>query len=264
MAFKQTLYPNKIMNHRKQIVILLNTTLIIIAVAPILYLNQIENVPFKAFILGTGSWGIGLIMKMIAHQLVVVQLHRHNASLQLVSVVNGFLSGLFELSAAVGIILIMKNTFVFDYKSIISFGLAIGSFESLIVAFNSSDKLLNGTALEKTTKEISQRIENMTGTKQLMYSYFYPILERILSTFIHISTRGLVFVAIFGMTLFPIVIAIVVFIVADGLLGYYFNVSGKLLTDKGFFQFYKYLLVLTVFVTGVFLILISPFKEVVL
>lgn len=252
------------MNHRKQIDVLFKTTLIIIAVAPVLYFNQIENVPVKAFILGTGSWGIGLILKMVAHQLVVVPLNKNKASHLLVSIVNGFLSGLFELSAAIGIILLMKDTFVFDYNAIISFGLAIGSFESLIVAFNSSDNLLKGTALEKTTKEISQRIDNATGIKQLVYHYFLPVLERVLSTFIHISTRGLVFVAFFGISPFPIVIAIVVFMVADGLLGYYFNISGKLLTDKGFVQVYVYLFLLTVFVTAIFFLLIAPYKELVL
>jgi hypothetical protein len=252
------------MDSRRQIVILLKSTLIIIAVAPVFYLNQIENVPFKAFILGTGSWGIGLILKMIAHQLVVVQLDKRNASQLLVSAINGFLSGLFELSAAVGIIYLMKDKFDFDYASIVGFGLAIGSLESLIVAFNSGNSLLKGTALEKTSEEISQRQENMTGTKQLVYHYFFPVLERVLSTFIHIATRGLVFVAFFGITLLPIVIALVVFIAADGLLGYYFNISGKLLTDKGFVQLYVYLFLLTVFVTSIFLLHIAPFKNVVL
>lgn len=252
------------MNHRKHIDILLKITLIIIAIAPILHLNQIENVSLKAFILGTGSWGIGLILKMIAHQLVVVPLDKHNASPLFVSIINGFLSGLFELSAAVGIILLMKNKFVFDYYSIISFGLAIGSLESLIVAFNSGDSLLKGTALEKSTEKISQRIDKTIGKKQLIYHYFLPVLERVLSTFIHISTRGLLFVAFWGVTPFPVAIALVVFIVADGLLGYYFNISGKLFTDKGFVQLYVYLFLLTVFVTIIFLLLIAPYKNVVL
>lgn len=252
------------MNHRKQIDILFKITLVIIAVAPILYFNQIENVPFKAFIFGTGSWGIGLILKMFAQQLVVVPLDKHKAPPLLVSIINGFLSGLFELSAAVGIILLMKNRFVFDYNSIISFGLAIGSFESLIIAFNSGDSLLKGTALEKTTEKISQRIEKTIGIKQLVYHYFFPVLERILATFIHISTRGLVFVAFLGISPFPIVIALAVFIVADGVLGYYFNISGKLLRDKGFVKVYMYLFLLTVFVTSIFLLLIDPYKDVVL
>lgn len=252
------------MNHRKQIDILLKITLIIIAVAPVFYMNRIENVPFTAFILGTGSWGIGLIFKMIAHQLVVVQLNKHHASPVRLSAINGFLSGLFELAAAAGIILLMKDRFVFDYKAIISFGLAIGSFESLIVAFNSGDNLLKGTALEKSSEAINRRLENMQGKQQLVYHYFLPALERVLSTCIHISTRGLVFVALFGMTLFPIILSLLVFIVADGFLGYYFNITGKLLTDKGYVQLYGYLFLLTVFVTSIFFLLIAPYKNMVL
>lgn len=252
------------MNHRKQIDILLKITLIVIAVVPVLYLNRFENVPFKAFILGTGSWGIGLIFKMIFHQIVVVQLDKHNASPILLSVINGFLSGLFELAAAVGIILLMESKFAFDYNAIISFGLAIGSFESLIVAFNSADNLLKGTALEKSSEAINRRLEKMQGKKQLVYHYFLPVLERVLATFIHISTRGLVFVALFGATLYPIAISLLVFIVADGFLGYYFNITGKLLTDKGYVQIYVYLFLLTVFVTSIFLLLAEPYKNMVL
>ena len=48
--------------------------LALIALLPLIYYNQIEAVPIKAFILGTGSWGIGLIFKMLAHQLIVVPL----------------------------------------------------------------------------------------------------------------------------------------------------------------------------------------------
>ncbi|GAB4377217.1 MAG: hypothetical protein Kow0042_24620 [Calditrichia bacterium] len=86
-------------------------------------------------------------------------------------------------------------------------------------------------------------------------------MERILATFIHISTRGLVFVSLLEPALFPLIIALTVFIIADGLLGYYFNASGKLLTDKGFAQVYSALILLTVFSTITFLILIHPYKN---
>lgn len=252
------------MKQRKHINVLLKITLVIISVAPVLYLHQIESVPFKAFILGTGSWGIGLILKMIAHQLVLVPLQKHNSSPLVVSIINGFISGIFELSAAAGVIFLMKDKFAFDYYSIIGFGLAIGSFESLIIAFNSGESLLKGTALEKTTEQISQQYENAKGFKQLLYYYFYPVLERVLATLIHISTRGLIFVAVFQISLFPIIIALVVFIIADGLLGYYFNITGKLLTNKGFFQVYIYLVLLTAFVSITFFFLIAPYKELII
>ncbi len=252
------------MNQHKQIDFILKTTLVIIAIAPVLYLNQVEKVPFKASILGTGSWGIGLIFKMIAHQIVVIRLNNKSFSPVLVSITNGFLSGFFELAAAAGIIFLMKDKFVFDFKAIISFGLAIGSFESLIVAQYSGGNLLKNTALEKTTEEIEHRLKNLKGMKLIIYHYAFPVIERILATFIHISTRGLIFVSFFGQTIIPVLVALLAFIIADGLLGYYFNISGRLLSDKGFVQVYIALFALTVFVTLIFLSLISPYKNIAL
>ena len=57
---------------------LLKVILVSIALIPLIYYNQIEEVPIKAFVLGTGSWGIGLIFKMISHQLIVVPLQSKN------------------------------------------------------------------------------------------------------------------------------------------------------------------------------------------
>jgi len=249
------------MNQRKQIDFLSKTTLIVIAIGPILYYNQIENVPLKAFILGTGSWGIGLIFKMITHQLIVVRLSDRSFPQIIVSFTNGFLSGLFELGATVAVILLVKDKFVFDYKAIISFGLAIGSFESLIVALNFNNNLMKGTALEKTTEAMERRLEKVKGIKLFIYQFIFPVAERILCIFLHISTRGLIFVSFLSKTIFPIPIALLVFIIADGILGYYFQISGKLLTDKGFAKLYVNLFILTAIVTTTFFILILPYKN---
>lgn len=252
------------MNQRNQIDLFKQITLILIAIVPVLYLNRVEQVPLKAFILGTGSWGIGTILKMIAHQLVVVRMNARKSPAIFISLMNGFISGLFELSASLGVILLIQHKFAFDYKAIISFGLAIGSFESIIVATHSSDNLLKGTALEESTVKISRSLEKIQGMKQVTYCYLLPVLERILATFIHISTRGLIFVSLFRKTPFPMIIALLVFIIADGVLGYYYNVSGKLLSDKGFTQVYGALFILTFLVTMIFFLLITPYQNAVL
>ncbi len=242
----------------------LKAILLAIALLPLLYFHQVEHVPLKAFILGTGSWGIGLIGKMIAHQLVIVRLAKAKISNLVVSLVNGALSGLFELLAALVVILLMKDRFDFDFSAIISFGLAIGSFESLLLVWQGGEDLLKGTALEKSTSEIQSRIEKLSGATYVVYHLVFPVIERIMSTVIHIATRGLIFVTVISQSLLPAAVALATFIIADGVLGYYFNISGKLKTDKGFLQVYLLLLILTVLVTAVFFWLVNPFREFVL
>ncbi|GAB4377216.1 MAG: hypothetical protein Kow0042_24610 [Calditrichia bacterium] len=112
---------------------------------------------------------------MAAHQLVIVQLDKRTTPTILLSLANGFLSGVFELGAALAVIVLMKNKFIFDYQAILCFGLGIGSFETLIVAFSSDKNLLEGTALEKTSQEIFARLRNVQGIKRLIYHYIYRL-----------------------------------------------------------------------------------------
>lgn len=251
------------MNTNRNIINLLKVSLVIIALAPILYLNQVHNVAYKTFVSGTGSWGLALILKMFFHQLVVVWMDNKKVNLFVVSATNGFISGFFELSAAAGIILLMKDKINFDIYAIMGFGLAIGSLESLILAFEPADKLLKGTSLEKSSEAIARMIAGKTGKKQLLYQFLAPLLERILCTFIHLSTRGLVFISILAITPYPFLLALLVFFIADGFLGYYFHISGKLLSGRGLATAYLYLLLLTIFSVGFFLLLTDSIKEVV-
>lgn len=243
---------------------LLKTILFLLTTIPLVYFNQIESVPVKAFILGSGSWGIGCILKILAHQIIVVPLQKKNKSIFLTSITNGFLSGFFELLAAFVIILLMKEKFIFDYNAIICFGLAIGSFETIIVVFSKGNDLLKGTSLEKSSGELDEYLNNLKGVKHYYFNLLLPIIERIMATFIHISTRGLVFITIITSNAIPILIALVVFIVADGILGYYYYLTGKLATSKGYIQIHIYLFILTVMVTIVFFILINPYKDIAL
>jgi len=242
----------------------LKAILLLIAIIPLIYFNQIKSVPIKAFILGTGSWGFGCIFKIIAHQLVVVQLHKKNKPIFLTSIVNGILSGIFELLAAYAIILLMKHKFEFDYYAIISFGLAIGSFEILITSFSKGNDLFKGTSLEESSGKLVEYLENLQGVKHYVFNLLLPITERIMATFLHISTRGLVFITIITGSFIPILLALIVFIVVDGPLGYYYHISGKLATSKGYVQIHLYLFILTLLSTIVFFILFSPYKNFVL
>ncbi len=240
----------------------LKGVLLLIAIIPILYFNQIENVPLKAFILGAGSWGFGVIFKIIAHQLIVIPLQNKNKSFILPSFVNGFISGLFELFAAYFIIILMKDKFIFNYDAIISFGLAIGSLETILVVFSKDNDLLKGTSLEKSSAKLVEYLNNLQGIKHCVFNIIFPVIERVMATFIHISTRGLVFITIITSNVVPFLIALCVFIIVDGFLAYYYYVSGKLTTSKGYIKLYIYLLVITVAISAIYFVLMSPYRNI--
>ena len=252
------------MKNKKTEDYILKAILLLIAILPIIYFSQIKSVPIKAFILGSGSWGFGCICKIIAHQLIVVQLHNKNKSIFLTSIINGLLSGIFELLAAYVIILLMKHKFVFNFNAIICFGLAIGSFESIIVVFNKGNDLFKGTSLEESSGKLIEYLENLEGVKHYFFNLVLPVFERVFATFIHISTRGLVFITILISNAIPVLIALVTFVVADGVLGYYYHISGRLATSKGYIQIHFYLLILTVTISVIFFSLIMPYKNITL
>ena len=252
------------MNNKQLTDYLLKTILFSIALIPLIYFNQIKEVPIKAFILGGGSWGIGLIFKMLFHQLIVVRLQNKNISKLLYSAINGLLSGFFELFVAYLIIIFMKEKFIFDFNAIISFGLAIGSLETIIVAFSKDNDLLKGTAIEKQSEKLVEYLKNAQGVKYYIFNLIFPIIERIMATFLHISTCGLVFITIITGSIAPILIALVVFIIADGLLGFYYYISGKLTTSNGLVNFFIYFTILTAVSTMTFIILIKPYKDIIL
>lgn len=248
-------------NIKKSEGLFLKTILLSIAILPILYFYFVEEVPYKAFVLGTGSWGIGLIMKMISHQLIVVKLSKKKIGLIYESLVNGFLSGFFELSAAAVIIYLMIPQFEFDFHSILGFGLAIGSLETILVAWQGNE-FLQGTTLEESANKLEDLTKNSEGIQYFINNYALPIVERVLSTFIHISTRGMVFLTFLSLSIFPIIIALIVFIIADGLLAYYFMVAGKIKTSIDLYKFYIYLFLLAAGSSLYFFMKISGYDKI--
>ena len=95
------------MNKEKKANLLLKIILILIAILPLIYFYFIRDVSYKAFIFGTGSWGIGLIFKMTGNQLLIKRISNKNKSQLIISLANGFFSGFFELSASYLVILLV-------------------------------------------------------------------------------------------------------------------------------------------------------------
>ncbi len=216
--------------------------------------------PYKAFIFGTGSWGIGLIFKMIVNQIFMKRIK----SQLMVSLTNGFFSGFFELSASFILILLVKDKISFDLNSIISFGLAIGSFECLLVAFSKGNDLLKGTFLEEESKKLCNYLSQLIGLKYYSYNVMLPAIERIIATIIHVSTRGFLFISLFSGNYIFLAIALLVFIIADGLLGSYYYVSGKFLRKNGYILFYLEFSILASVSLTLFIIYIAPWSDSVL
>ena len=252
------------MKNKKSEDLLLKIVLFSIAIIPLVYFYKIENVPIKGFILGAGSWGFGNIFKILAHHFVVVPLQRKKKNVISISFINGFISGFFELLASYLLIILTISKYDYDYNSIICFGLAIGSLETIIVARSKGYDLLKGTSLEETSRKALEYLESVKGVNHYIFNLILPVVERIIATFLHISTRGLIFVTIITGNALPALIALLVFIIADGVLGYYYNISGKLATGRGYVQLHVYLFILALVNTIVFFILISPYKNVVL
>jgi len=236
-------------------------TLLSAALLPLVYFNRILHVPFTIFILGTGSWGIGLIFKIPAHQLVVVPLQNKTESSLTVSALNGLLSGIFELGAALLIILLMKNKVIFDFNAVIAFGLVIGSFEMLLIVFSKDNDLLKGTALEKPSEQLTSFLGRLEGLRYFVFNGLFPLAERILATLLHIATRGMVFVTLLSGNIFPFILALLVFLLADGLLTYFYYITGRLAGLKGLGELFLYLFILTAVSFVSFLYLIAPYKE---
>ncbi len=235
----------------------------ILAIVPIIYYNKIEDVPFKVFILGTGSWGIGLVFKMLGHHFIVTKLHKKKVKPIYESLANGIISGFFELFGAYLMIILMLPKFEFDYNSIICFGLAIGSLETLIVGFN-GDNLLKGTTLEPSANKLIHHLKNLKGYQYYFGNYVLPIAERILASFIHISTRGMIFLVVITGSIVPAIIALIIFVIADGLLGYYFMISEKFIENKKYFYLYINLFILAAISSVYFFSQMNYYKDVTL
>ncbi len=230
-----------------------------VAVLPLFWLNRFEGVPFRVFILGTGSWGIGVMLKMIFHPLVIVPLQKRGTGVLPLSLANGVISGIFELSASAVILLLMKEKVVFDLQAVVAFGTAIGSMEALVVVFSSGDRLLEGTVLEEQARQVNNMLQNLRGRDRYVYNLFYPVLERVLAIFLHISTRGMVFVSLLTRDPLPFLAALIIFLTADGFLGTRYFLEGRLSTPKGIRLFYLYMGLLTAASMLIFMEMIRPY-----
>jgi hypothetical protein len=74
------------------------------------------------------------------------------------------------------------------------------------------------------------------------HEYVLPFVERALATGIHVGTRGLVYIAYHTTNAIPVAIALIAFLLADGIVGYRLIYQGKLNSS---WQLHKFLIFLS-------------------
>ena len=189
----------------------------------IAWLHYGRNVPFVSFIYGSGSWGFGCLLKMLVYHALIRRLRHDDSSILRISALNGLVSGVTELGLALVFFVFLKNL---TFEQVVAFGIGIGTIEAYVVATASNP--LKGTALESASQQLEAIVSSLPGARRLIYGYALPYAERLIATVIHVGTRGLVYVSYRSGDPMPFALALLVFFVADGLLGYRLLHQGKL------------------------------------
>jgi hypothetical protein len=215
----------------------------------IVYLYFVKDVAFDTFIFGAGSWGIGCIFKLAIYQLVIRKLSHKKENINLVSLLNGFVSGITELGAAIPIFIFMGDLTFLD---LLAFGIGIGTMEAFLVAAPGDP--LKGTELEQASKDYDTAIQKLSGKDRIYYSHIQPIIERIIATGIHVGTRGLVYVGLHFGIILPFCIALSSFVLVDGILGYRLIYTGKLSDLKTTSKFLLLLSLLSIIIFIIFML----------
>lgn len=216
-------------------------------VAAIVYLVGIKGVLWKVLILGSGSWGVGCIAKMILYHLVVRRLSHEGKNLRWVAALQGMISGITEIGAAVAFFLLFRPL---EFLEVVAFGAGIGAIEALLVVTPGSP--LKGTALEKAALERDRAVKNLPRRQQIIHDELASTIERMIAGAIHVGTRGLTYVAvasgIYGILAFPIA----VFLAADGI-GYFKGFRGHFKNPALVWHFYVFLAAVATFTVFLFI-----------
>ena len=218
--------------------------------AAIIYLHYWRGAAYDAFVFGSGSWGIGCLLKLALYHGVIRRLRHDTNSILAVSALNGLVSGLTELGAALAIFAFLPAMSLWD---LLAFGVGIGTIEAFLVSTSSTSELLKGTQLEKAAEDLEVMIAGSAAPLRFWYRYLFPFMERLIAATIHIGTRGLVYVAHDRVDPVPFLVALTAFVLADGMIGYRLLVRGRLKAPSALAGAYLALGTVAVVVMAVFL-----------
>ncbi len=184
-----------------------NIASVAVGILPIIAMILGFGVSRKIIAKGALAYAAGAVgIKLPLYHLLVVKILHKKLSNTLLAVAQGFVSAFSELGAALLFFLyvVPELTFV----QLIGFGMASGSIEAIILPFMKNP--LEGTPLENHADEIVKK------SAQNMSVQWLGVIERILAVFIHIATRGLVYISYSSGNITPATLAFVGFASIDG------------------------------------------------
>lgn len=190
--------------------------------------------------LAYAAGAVGLKLPLY-HLLVVKVLHRKLSNTSL-AVSQGVVSSLSELGATLCFFFFVTPQLTLG--ELIGFGMAAGSIEAIILPFMKNP--LQGTPLEEHSEEVIQR------SSQNLSLEWWGVVERMLATLIHITTRGLVYISYSTGNLVPGFLAFAGFASIDGR-AYYAHLQKWGFDDiRVLLRFYRYLGTTAILLTLVF------------
>jgi hypothetical protein len=184
---------------------------ILVGIAPVLWLYQYRGVPTKISV-GYGAlvWLVAVLVKTAIFKCAVDPAVRRGTNHRSIAVLQGLLSAVTELGIAAGF-------FFFFWQpatslELIAIGAGAGMAEAVTVpALRDTFK---GTSLESQSNEIVAKTSLDPRLQWL------GVLERVLATLVHISSRALVYLTIASGNPVPLVIGACGFACIDGVAFY--------------------------------------------
>lgn len=216
-------------------------------VAAIVYLVFVKGIWWRVLIFGSGSWGVGCIVKMIIYHLGVRRLSHEGRNIRLVAALQGIVSGITEIGAAGVFFLLLRPL---EFFEVVAFGVAIGAIESLLAVTPGSQ--LKGTALEKAVLEADNYVKTLPGRQRVIHNDLASTVERIIAGVFHVGTRGLAYVAVVSSAYWILIIPLAAFMAADGI-GYFKIYRGHFKNPVMVWRFYIFLAVIAVLIVFIFI-----------
>lgn len=178
-----------------------------VGIVPILVLVLWFDVPRKIIGQGAMAYAVGAVgIKLPLYHLLVTRVLHGRLSNMRLAVAQGALSALAELGAALGFFLLAVP--VLTPAELVGFGIAAGSIEAVILPFMNNP--LQGTPLEEHAEETSRSASGNTTVQWL------GVLERVLASVVHTSSRGLTYLSAATGNPIPVALALAGFASIDG------------------------------------------------
>lgn len=204
---------------------------VLVGVVPCFILIQWFGVSRKLLVgFGVLAYIIGAtVIKLPLYHFVVVKFLHNRLSHLGLATVQGLLSAVAELGAALVFFLFVVPKLTFT--ELIGFGTAAGAVEGIILPFI---KPFKGTPLEEHTAVVEKRMAAKMSEEWL------GVLERVLAYLPHIGARGLVYVGVVTQNVLPTLIAVATFATIDGRI-YYAHLQKRAFDDPRVLgKFYLY------------------------